>query len=98
MKWYLIRIGVALLALSFVTPVPAGDWKYPLGITYSSGFDDVLDYHEAALGVDADFSFPIGVSFHPYIEINNGHMIGIDVGPLAFIWIGVRWSRGDSSR
>jgi hypothetical protein len=81
-----------MLAPCVVSPASAGDWKFPIGVTYSSGFQDVIDYHEDAIGVDADFSFPIGVSFHPYIEFEKGHRIGIDVGPVGIIFIETNFS------
>jgi len=92
MKHNLLRIGIALLVLSAVGSATAGDWKYPLGITYTSSFSDVLDYHEAALGVDADFNFPIGVSFHPFFEFEKGHRLEIDVGPIGLIFIQTNFS------
>jgi hypothetical protein len=80
--------GLVLLAVA-CTPVPAGDWRFPIGLTYTSGFQDVVDFHEKAVGVDADFSFPVGLCFRPYLEFDRGHRIGFDVGPGSIILIDV---------
>lgn len=78
------RDAVGLLV---VGPASAADWSFPIGVTYASGFEDVVDFYEDAIGVGADLSIPIGASFHPYLEFEKGHRLGIDVGPLGLIFV-----------
>lgn len=85
MKRSVIEIGLALLVLSLAAPASAGDWKHSVGVTYAAGFQDLVDYHERALGVEVDFAIPIGATYHPYYETDKGHRIGIDVGPVGII-------------
>jgi hypothetical protein len=80
---------VQVLVLLAVAPAWAGEWRFPFGLTYSSGFGDVLDYHQDAVGLDADFAVPIGISFVPYYESKGGHRFGLDVGPPSIIFIEV---------
>ena len=96
MKRSFVRIGLALLLVLWVAaPASAGEWRYPFGLTYTSGFSDVLDYYEDVLGVDADLSFPIGISFAPYFEFDQGHRLGLDVGPPSIILVEI--TAGSSS-
>ena len=91
-----VRIGLVLpLVLWVAAPASAGEWRYPFGLTYTSGFSDVLDYYEDVLGVDADLSFPIGISFAPYFEFDQGHRLGLDVGPPSIILVEI--TAGSSS-
>jgi len=82
-------LGCVLL-LSFSSYANAANWRFPLGFTYASGFHDVVDLHENNLEekgymVDTQYAWPIGISFHPYVEFESGLGFGADMGPMMII-------------
>ena len=78
---------VGFFALSFlaVSSSQAGEWKFPVGLTYIQGFDNVLSVYEDQLGVSTDFSFPFGVDFTPFYQWDHGSRLGMGIGPTALI-------------
>lgn len=74
----------------FIRPIEAADWRFPVGLTYINGFGDVVDLYEDNLEaegyiVDTSLEFPVGISFQPYVQLDNGVRFGAGVGPIAFI-------------
>ena len=68
----------------------AGDWRFPVGLSYISGVNDVSDLYEDNLDelgyiTDSVDAIPVGVSFRPYYEFDNGLGIGMDFGPSMLI-------------
>ena len=69
----------------------AADWRFPLGLTYVSGFEDVEDIYvdnleaEGYSVYDTDY-WPVGISFHPYVEFDNGLGVGASIGPTMMIY------------
>ena len=69
----------------------AADWRFPLGLTYVSGIEDVVDTYEDNLEAegytvyDTDY-WPVGISFHPYVQFENGLGIGASIGPIMMIY------------
>jgi outer membrane protein W len=86
-------VGVVLLFISAMccfNPCQAAEWNFPVGISYVSGMSDVVDLYEDNLEaegyiVDTSWENPIGVSFQPYVQLENGLRIGGGVGPVAAI-------------
>jgi len=71
-------------------PVEAVDWRFPVAISYSTGFVDVkdaaLDYYRAqGWAVDEDVFVPVSVMFMPYVEFDSGIGVGASVGPPMFV-------------
>ncbi len=69
----------------------AADWRFPLGLTYTSGFGDVVDIYEDNLKAEGYLvttteSLPVGISFHPYAQFDSGFGVGFGVGPLMIIY------------
>ncbi len=81
----------ALMALfPVVTPAAAADWRFPVGLSYVSGITEVVDLYEDNLeaegyDVDRNDGVPIGLSFNPYVELENGLGFGIGIGPTMLI-------------
>lgn len=73
------------------------EWKFPIGVTYISGFGDVVDYHETRFGVPADLAVPVGVQFTPYVQYAHGSRIGMNVGPVTGIFAQVTTFDGYST-
>lgn len=89
MKTPSLRFGLVVAALCAMTAIPvrAADFRFPLGLTYESGFQNVVDWYEDAIGAEVDFFLPVGLAFAPYVEFDHGSRIGLDIGPIAFISI-----------
>lgn len=82
--------GLLFLASFFGGHCMAADWRFPVGLSYVSGFSDVVDLYEGNLEaegyiVDTTWEFPVGVTFQPYAQMENGLRIGFGFGPMAFI-------------
>lgn len=64
----------------------AGEWRFPVGLSYVSGLNDIGDLIEdnASTGyVQADVTvIPIGATFRPYYEFDNGGTRKIKPGDL----------------
>jgi len=88
---FLISKVLLLMLVGLLTcgSARAADWRFPVGLSYVSGFDDVVDLCEDNLeeeGYDVDtWDFPVGVSFHPYVQFDNGFRVGTGIGPLMVI-------------
>ena len=77
---------VFLLATVFLRQTSGSDWRFPVGLSYVHGFNDVVDFYESS--VDADiFAIPVGVTFHPYYNFDFGLRLGMGVGPLSVVYI-----------
>ena len=72
-----------------------GEWRFPVGLTYISGMQDMVDYVEDEMDGDTDLFIPIGLSFTPYYEFAHGSRIGLDLGPGTIITFKEQY--GDSS-
>jgi len=80
-----------LMVLLFVSSsVKAADWRFPLGLTYVSGFEDVVGIYEDNMEAEGYYVYsadywPVGISFQPYAEFDSGFGIGFGIGPLMII-------------
>ncbi|MEW5802674.1 MAG: hypothetical protein AB1847_11300 [bacterium] len=68
----------------------AVDWRFPVGLTYISNFQDIADLHENNLEAEGNVTtstdaVPVGLAFNPYVEFDFGLGIGIGVGPLMMV-------------
>ena len=65
------------------------DWRFAVGVSYMSGFQDVSDRYLDAYGIDATV-IPVGVSFNATLQIAHGNTIAsipsVGVGPVGFIY------------
>jgi hypothetical protein len=84
-------IMAAIVGLSVSWSAQAGNFRFPVGISYASGIqeanDKVFDYYQAA-GFDVTrINIPIGLTLDPYYEWDSGIGVGVTVGPTAFLFI-----------
>jgi hypothetical protein len=100
-KKILVFIVALLIAGGlFSNPIDAVDWRFPVGLTYINGFGDVTDIYkdnmkaEGYMLLDESWDIPVGISFHPYVELDNGITIGTGFGPLAAIFVTTSSSGG----
>jgi hypothetical protein len=84
-------IYLIFLSAYFQTAM-AGDWRFPLAISYVSGMQDIVDLYKTNIENEIPNSsvssagIPIGISFHPYYETDFGLGIGIGVGPIMYLY------------
>ena len=67
--------------------VQAGEWRFPVGLSYVGGIDDIGDLFEDNLEAEGYWTdsvtpIPVGIAFRPYFEFDSGLGIGMDFGPL----------------
>jgi hypothetical protein len=90
-KIFPVTTILAVTLLSFVNCADAGQWRFPLGLTYVSGIGEVVDQIEDNLNADGyetekTETFPVGASFQPYYEFDSGLGIGVGLGPLMVVF------------
>ncbi|MFA5073054.1 MAG: outer membrane beta-barrel protein [Nitrospirota bacterium] len=82
-----LMIVVLLLICNFAY---AGQWRFPVGVAYSTGFykmTNVVEDNLHAMGysVEKKSQWPVGLTFQPYYEFDNGLGIGGGFGPFMYL-------------
>ncbi|MBE9504006.1 MAG: outer membrane beta-barrel protein [Proteobacteria bacterium] len=88
-----VSLVYPLIMLSFVViarPANAGEWRFPVGLGYAGGFDEIADIYENNLEkegylVEDSSSLPVGLSFNPYLQFDSGFRVGGGMGPMMLI-------------
>ena len=94
-------IFIALISISYINIAAAGDWRFPLAISYVQGAKDVADLYEQNIEHEVPNSsvsstvWPFGLSFHPYFEFDFGLGIGVGIGPISIIYVDTGTSYGE---
>lgn len=75
--------GVTVAMLGAGSAAGAGiDWRFPVGVTYASGIQDVADAIDENPFVTVDWAVPVGLSLRPYAEFTDiGIGVGASLGP-----------------
>ncbi|MFC1603618.1 outer membrane beta-barrel protein [Planctomycetota bacterium] len=81
---------LAVLTMFMTGSAMAGGMRWPIGISYVNGFTDLADQYEDNLQADGYSTlsadpFPVGISFQPYYQWDDGLRIGVGVGPIMII-------------
>ncbi|MDN5871670.1 MAG: hypothetical protein L0H73_13235 [Nitrococcus sp.] len=62
------------------------DWRFPVGVSYTNGIYDVKDAIEKNTSVSVYPVIPVGLSFHPYVELTDiGLGVGASFGPAKLL-------------
>ncbi len=90
------RISFTMCALAlpvmFLTgSTAANEMRWAIGVSYISGFGDLVDQYEDNLDAEGYWTFtaeniPIGISLHPYYQWDEGLRIGGGIGPAMLIY------------
>jgi len=78
---------VACVSFMYSVSVTAGEWRFPLAISYVGGTNDIADLYSDNIenevaGADvSSLVIPVGASFHPYYEFDTGFGLGVGIGP-----------------
>lgn len=85
-----ISIIIAMVLFFAANCVEAAEWRFPVGLTYVSGIDNVLDVYKNNLEVkgyivDTKLLTSVGLSFQPYVQFSSGLGIGFTFGPAMIV-------------
>jgi hypothetical protein len=69
----------------------AGEWRFPVGLSYVSGFSEITSRYENNLKAEGYSTtsvsgWPVGVQFQPYYQFDFGLGIGASIGPIMMIF------------
>lgn len=88
MKLVLHWVSIGFLTLGVVSSnnAYAGNWRFPIGVTYLKGIDEASDLWEQNRRNEGDNpdSSPaarISINFSPYYQFDNGLGLGLGIGP-----------------
>ena len=87
----IISLLVAVLILTCGNAVFASEgWNFALGINYVDGLDELVDRYEENMVNEGYYSvdtveIPVGLSFTPYYQYENGMQICAGIGPI--VWL-----------
>jgi hypothetical protein len=86
---YVVCVIAVLGSFCLRQSVQAGQFFFPVGLSYSYGSQQATDkladfYSNDGFSVDKT-SVPIGLSFNPFYEWDNGLGVGLSLGPTAFL-------------
>lgn len=70
---------------SMFTHLSHADSNHAFGLSYTSGFSDVVDWHEENLLVEDTFDIPIGLSYRYIHTFGSGLRMDVGVGPTSLI-------------
>jgi hypothetical protein len=89
-KFSLLAIVFFFIFVS-ATSTLAGSWRFPLGLTYVSGFKDIMDRYENNFKAEGNTTWstsglPVGLQFQPYYQFDFGLGIGVSIGPVMMIF------------
>jgi len=76
-----------LLAFLLVPSSFAGKFRFPVGLTYTSGAQEVMDGLRINQPITDDAVIPVGISLTPYYELDMGLSFGASLGPSSLIII-----------
>lgn len=83
----LMAVGVLALAIA-ATPVKAEEgrtYDHSVGLSYLSGFSDIIDFYDETFYVDGDGGAPVGLAYNFTTNFPSGMRIDAGVGPFAII-------------
>jgi len=81
----LVSFIVIVTGFLFSGLANAEEWRFPVGASYVSGFEDVNEIFEGNLKGEqrtGDTGYiPVGITFQPYLQLDNGLRFGTGIGP-----------------
>jgi len=82
-----------LLLLAIIAPITGfaqldyTGWHFPLSLTYSTGFKDVIDASIGGVPNTTYINLPMSVAFSPHRAFANGVSVGADIGPCLWFFV-----------
>lgn len=89
----LLALLILISLFPFNRAQAAGEWRFPVQLTYVNGITDVYDLYKSNLesegySVTSEFILPVAIAFNPQYEFNFGLRIGGGIGPMMMILTG----------
>jgi outer membrane protein W len=86
-KCFMLLAGSLFLTMFTVQSAQAAGWRFPVGLTYVSNFDKISDIYIDNLQwlgytTSSSDAVPVGLTFQPYYQFDNGLAVGGGIGPL----------------
>lgn len=91
MKNSLASLVLVVISFAMASPVFAVDWRFPLGLSYISGMQDISNLFKYNYEADNPGStvsivdIPVGISFSPYVQLHSGLAFGGTIGPMMLL-------------
>jgi len=82
-----LLVVVVMCCVVTVCGAGAGEWRFPVRLSYPTGAQDVIDAYEDYGNADASTLSGAGISFAPYMQFDHGSRVGGGLGPI-FIIVG----------
>ena len=88
---YFFCFFILLILLLYAHGVMAAHFRFPCGFTNRSGYEKIINTYKENLCAEglspvSEDSFPLALSFSPYIQFDNGCGIGSSFGPFMLIF------------
>jgi len=102
-RWFTCSYLIALLVLAG-SLAEAADWRFPVGLTYFSGINKVKNLYDDNVKAkypevkDEDFGYavPVGITFNPYVEFENGVGAGLGIGPIQYVGYYIEYEKTEN--
>jgi len=83
---FVVTISFFCVSFLVVDVAYAGNWRFPVGVVYSNGLDDIADLYEEnrrreGKSTSSSSVLPISFNFSPYYRMDNGLGFGLGFGP-----------------
>ncbi|MDD2737070.1 MAG: outer membrane beta-barrel protein [Desulfuromonadaceae bacterium] len=90
-SWQLLMAALVFISFTASITASAGEFRVPVGITYTSGPSKLMDKVKENYNVTDDFVLPVGLAINPYYSFDSGLGIGGSIGPFIYMSISDGW-------
>lgn len=88
-----LKVAFLFLAVTFFSIpslVSASEFRFPVGLSYVQGFNDVVDLYKDNLkaegyNVQGSGAIPVGLSAKGYYQFDSGFGFGVGFGPMMIV-------------
>jgi len=90
-----MRKGISIISVSCLVfllmwgtnlnPVSAYDIDQAIGLSYPSGFQDVVDFYDDVPWLEVDRLSPVGLFYRLLVNYDSGMRTDVGVGPLTYV-------------
>ena len=88
---FFLLLFVLLMLVLCTHGASAAQFRFPFGFTNRSGYEKIVNTYKENLRTEglspiSEDSFPVALSFSPYLQFDNGYGIGSGFGPIMLIF------------
>ena len=83
----LFAAGMCFMVMMVMTPLTsrATTYDHAVGLSYVSGFSDVVDFYDEIPFMDVSSEVPVGLFYNFTVNYSSGMRVDAGVGPFSFI-------------